>query len=62
MPDNVGSVVFQSGFVENVASAYRFASLCLSVQKLRLFGIRYLEIRMSLDMKRYQFYARVGLF
>jgi len=32
--DNVGSVIFQSGVVENVASAYRIASLCLSIQKL----------------------------
>ena len=28
----------------------------------RLFGIRHLEIRMSLDMSRDQFYALVGLF
>ena len=34
MSENVGSVIFESGVVENVGVAYRIASLCLFIQKL----------------------------
>ena len=61
MSDNVGSVASMSGVVTNVRVAYRIASLSLPVQKLGLFGIRHLEIRMSLDMSRDQCYSFVCL-
>ncbi len=34
MSDNVGSVIFGSGMIENVGVAVRIASLAVSVQKL----------------------------
>ncbi len=64
MSSNVGSVESMSCMVTNVGVAYRIASLSLSIQTLcllRLFGIRQLEIRTSLDMSRDQFYWFVGL-
>ena len=66
MSDNVGSIIFESGVVENVGVAYtesrRYVVPFNVWLSARLFGIRHLEIRMSLDMSRDQFYTLVGLF